>query len=80
MVFRSNDLLTVLIFGELILVSLVFGFTASALYLNDPSGGIYALIILNLAAVESSIGMVLVLNLFKVCGGVGFDRLRYLRG
>lgn len=69
-----------LIYGELILVSLVFGFTASSIYFNDPSGSIYALIILNLAAVESSIGMVLVLNLFKVVGGVSFGSLRSLRG
>lgn len=78
--FYSNNVLSAIIFGEFILVGLVFGFAAFGKMLGDSTGGMYALLILNVAAVESAIGMVLTLNAFRLRGSVVFNELTFLRG
>lgn len=76
---RAENLLLVLIFGELMLVSVAFGFVAISKYFGDPSGQVFALFLLNSIAVESAVGLVLILNTFRVCGATNFNRLQWLQ-
>ncbi len=80
LIWRSTNVLMVLIYGELILVSLFLGFVIVAKYWTGPDGYIYALFILNAAAVESAIGLALMLNLYRSNGLISFSSLRQLRG
>jgi len=78
--FRATNLLALVVFGELLLVSGMLGFAALSRYYGDPSGQLFALLILNAIAVESSIGLVLILNTFKVAGVIYCQNLNALRG
>lgn len=76
MVWRASNVLMVLIYGELMLVSLFLGFVIVAKYWAGADGHVYALFILNAAAVESAIGLALMLNLYRSNGLISFKSLR----
>ena len=63
---NRKNLLTVIICLELILLSINFNLLVSAFYLDDLLGEIFVIIILTVAAAESSIGLAnLILELYN---------------
>ena len=78
-IFRKN-LINILISLELILLSINFNFIIFSCYLDDFLGQIYCLIILTIAAAESSIGLALLIIYYRLRGGISIDLINLLKG
>lgn len=76
----STNLLVTLLFAELMFVGFFIAFATTAVQLGDSSGLGFSLYLLCSAAVDSAIGLILILNTFKLNKSVSFSRLVTLRG
>jgi NADH-quinone oxidoreductase subunit K len=65
---------------ELILLSVNVNFILISNLLNDGSGFLVSLFILSVAAAESSIGLALLILLFRIKNYISFDTISLLRG
>jgi NADH-quinone oxidoreductase subunit K len=77
--FRKH-LINILISFELILLSINLNFIIFACYLDDILGQIYCLVILTVAAAESSIGLALLIIYYRLRGGILVDVINLLKG
>lgn len=77
--FRKH-IINILISLELILLSINFNFVAFSCFLDDFLGQLYALLILTLAAAESSIGLALIVVYYRLRGGISIDLINLLKG
>lgn len=77
--FRKH-LINILISLELILLSLNLNFIIFSCYIDDLLGQIYCLIILTIAAAESSIGLALLIIYYRLRGGISIDLINLLKG
>ena len=75
---RKNAII-VLMSIEILLNAAIFNFVAFASYANDPSGQVYALLSIAIAASESAMGLAIFLTLYRTHGTVELDRIRFLR-
>lgn len=64
-IFRTNIILMVFSL-ELLLLANILGFTISSIYLNDIIGEIFSLFILVMAAIETAIGLCLILSYYRI--------------
>ena len=78
--YRASNVLLVVVFNELMLVSLVFGFYVLSRFYGNFSGLVYPLFILNAAAAESATALAIILTLFQTTKSVNFSDIRNLRG
>ena len=69
---------SVIIFFELILLSVNILFIVFSIYLDDIVGQIFTLFILTIAAVETSIGLSLLLVSYRVRGNILIDNFNLL--
>ena len=65
---------------EIILLSSVINFIVFSLLKNDPTGQLYALFIITLAACESALGLGLLIACYRVKKTIIFQSFEYLRG
>jgi len=65
LIFNIKNFLISMFFIEIAYIGLFFGFISSSLFLNNPLGQIYALILLILVACESVIGLGILLILYR---------------
>lgn len=77
--FRKH-IINILISLELILLSINMNFIVFSCYLDDLLGQIYALIVLTLAAAESSIGLAIIIVYYRLRGGISIDLVSLLKG
>lgn len=80
LVWKASNLLLAVVFGELMLVSLVFGFFIVSKFYGVFEGYTYPLFILNAAAAESATSLVVILNLFQTRSTIDFNNICHLRG
>lgn len=78
-VVRSNLIIT-LISLEVVLFTVNLNFIVFSNYLDDALGQVYALLILSVAAAESSIGLALLVAMFRLRGIISIDYLNTLKG
>jgi NADH-quinone oxidoreductase subunit K len=78
-IFRKH-LINILISLELILLSINLNFVIFSCYLDDILGQIYCLMILTIAAAESSIGLALLIIYYRLRGGISIDLINLLKG
>jgi NADH-quinone oxidoreductase subunit K len=78
-VVRSNLIIT-LISLEVVLFAVNLNFIVFSNYLDDALGQVYALLILSVAAAESSIGLALLVAMFRLRGIISIDYLNTLKG
>lgn len=78
-VVRSNLIIT-LISLEVVLFTVNLNFIVFSNYLDDALGQVYALLILSVAAAESSIGLALLVAMFRLRGIIAIDYLNTLKG
>lgn len=78
-VIRSNLIIT-LISLEIVLFTVNFDFIVFSAYLDDILGQIFSLLVLSVAAAESSIGLALLVAMFRVRGIISIDYLNTLKG
>jgi len=72
--------LTVIICIELILLSINFNLLISAFYLDDILGQIMVLIILTVAAAESSIGLAILIIYYRLRGTIAIELISLIKG
>jgi len=76
---RSNILL-ILINIEIMLLSLSLNFLISCYYSNILSGQIISIFVITVAAVESAIGLSIMISFYKLRGSVSIKLLNLLKG
>jgi len=77
--FRKH-LINILISLELILLSINLNFIIFSCFIDDILGQIYCLMVLTIAAAESSIGLALLIIYYRLRGGISIDLINLLKG
>jgi NADH-quinone oxidoreductase subunit K len=77
---NRKNLLTVIICLELILLSINLNLLFSAFYLDDILGEIFVIIILTVAAAESSIGLAILIVYYRLRGTIAIEFINSLKG
>lgn len=78
-VFRSNLIIT-LICLEVLLFTVNFDLIVFSSFLDDLLGQVFALLVLSVAAAESSIGLALLVAFYRMRGVISIDYLNTLKG
>lgn len=76
---RSNIIL-ILIFIEILLLSISINFLFHSLLLKSILGQIYSIYIISIAAVESAIGLSIIISFYKLKGSISIKYLNLLKG
>lgn len=76
---RSNIIL-ILICVEIMLLSISLGFVIDSLYLNSIFGQCYSIYVITVAAVESAIGLSIMISFYKIKGSISIRFLNLLKG
>lgn len=77
-IFNKQNLITILLSIELILLSINLNFLFFSLILDDIVGEIFALIILTVAAAESAIGLAIIIVFFRLRGTISILQINML--
>ena len=77
---NRKNLLTIIICIELMLLSINFNLLISAYYLDDILGEIFVLMILTVAAAESSIGLAILIIYYRLRGTIAIELINTLKG
>ncbi|MBK7815184.1 MAG: NADH-quinone oxidoreductase subunit NuoK [Rhodocyclaceae bacterium] len=77
---NRKNLIVLLMAIELMLLAVNLNFVAFSHYLNDPSGQLFVFFILTVAAAESSIGLAILVVLFRNLSTIDVDDLDGLKG
>lgn len=80
MCFFRKHIINILISLELLLLSTNINFIVFSCFLDDLLGQLYALIVLTVAAAESSIGLAIVTVYYRLRGGIAIDLVKLLKG
>ena len=78
LIYNKKSILIILIAIELVLLSVNILFIIFSIYLDDIIGQIFTLFILTIAAVETSIGLSLLLVSYRVRGNILIDNFNLL--
>ena len=76
--FRKH-IINILISLELLLLSININFIATSCFIDDLLGQIYALMVLTVAAAESSIGLSIIIIYYRLRGGISIDLINLLK-
>jgi len=64
---------------EIVLNAAILNFVAFSAYRNDPSGQVFALLGIAVAAAEAAVGMAIFLSIYQTHGTIELDKVRILR-
>ena len=76
---RTHTIL-ILICIELMLLSITLNFLVNSTLLNSIIGQVYSLYIITVAAVETAIGLSILITFYKVRGSISVNLLNLLKG
>ena len=77
---NRKNMLLVIICLELILLTINFSFLLTAFYLDDILGEIFVVLILTVAAAETSIGLAILVVYFRLFGSISINSINLLKG
>ena len=77
--FRKH-IINILISLELIILSININFIVISCFIDDLLGQIYSLLILTIAAAETSIGLAIIIVYYRLRGGISVDLISLLKG
>lgn len=77
--FRKH-VINILISLELIILSININFIVGSCFFDDLLGQIYSLVILSIAASETSIGLAIIVVYYRLRGGISVDLISLLKG
>ena len=77
---NRRNVIILLMAIELMLLAVNLNFIAFSSYLGDLSGQVFVFFILTVAAVESAIGLAILVVLFRNVGSVDVDQIGKLKG
>ena len=80
LVFRSTNMLIILMCIEMILLSTNLNFIVMSIYLDDFTGQIFSLIILTIAAAESAIGLAILILYYRTLTQISVFKISLLKG
>jgi NADH:ubiquinone oxidoreductase subunit K len=75
-----KNIIIILLAIELMLLSINFNYILFSIYIDDIIGQIYALYILTLAAVESAIGLAILVIYYRLRGIITIDYISTIKG
>ena len=76
---NRENIITILICIEMILLSVNLNFAFFSIYLNDRYGEIFSLFILTVAAAESAVGLSILIMYFRLRGTISLNKLALLK-
>jgi len=76
---RPKYFIGILFSFELLILSIIINFIISSIVLDDILGQIYSIFILAIAASESAIGLALVIQYYRLRGGISIDLIKLLK-
>jgi NADH-quinone oxidoreductase subunit K len=76
----KRNLIVILMSIELLLLSVNFNFILFSVYLDDIMGQIFTLLILTVAAAESSIGLAILVMYYRRKGIISINIMNYIKG
>ena len=77
---NRKNVLTIIICIELILLSINLNLLMSAYYIDDIVGQIFVIMILTVAAAETSIGLAILIIYFRLRGTIAIEFINFLKG
>jgi len=77
--FLRKNVIMILISIEIMLLGLSFLFIVHSIYLNDPMGQLFALVILSVAGAESAIGLAILILFYRIKFDINLSFLYGLR-
>ena len=77
---NRKNVIIILMSLELILLSISINLVAFSSFLDDPSGQIFSLFILTVAAGEAAIGLAILVVYFRNGGNIEVDQINKMRG
>ena len=77
---NRKNIIIILMSLELILLSISINLVAFSSFLNDPTGQIFSLFILTVAAGEAAIGLAILVVYFRNVGNIEVDQINKMRG
>lgn len=77
---NRKNVIAILMSIELMLLSVNINFIAFSVYLSELSGQIFSLIILTIAAAETSIGLAILVVYFRNKGSIEIDDINQMKG
>ena len=76
----KRNLIVVMMSIELCLLSVNFNFIIFSVYLDDIIGQIFTLLILTVAAAESSLGLAIMVMFYRRKGLISINVMNYIKG
>jgi len=80
LVMIRRSVLDVLICLELLLLSVNLNFLVLSIYLDDCYGQVFSLFILTIAAAEASVGLALLILLYRMKGTISISQKNLVKG
>ena len=77
---NRKNVIVILMSIELILLAVNINFVAFSTYLNDIVGQVFALLVLTVAAAETSIGLAILVVFFRNRGSIAVEDVNMMRG
>ena len=77
---NRKNVLTMIICIELILLSINLNLLMSSFYLDDILGQIFVVMILTVAAAETSIGLAILIVYYRLHGSIAIEIVNHLKG
>ena len=77
---NRKNLIVLLMAIELMLLAVNLNFVAFSHYLGDMAGQVFVFFILTVAAAEASIGLAIVVLLYRNRGNINVDQMNHLKG
>lgn len=75
-----KNVITILMSIELMLLAVNINFVAFSVYLHELSGQIFSIIILTIAAAETSIGLAILVLYFRNKGSIEVEDINQMKG
>lgn len=76
----KRNLIVILMCIELVLLAVNFNFMIFSVYLDDIVGQIFTLLVLTVAAAESSIGLAILVMYYRRKGIISINLMNYIKG
>lgn len=76
----KRNLIVIIMCIELVLLSVNFNFILFSVYLDDVIGQLFTLLILTVAAAESSIGLAILVMYYRRKGIISINVMNYIKG
>ena len=77
---NRRNILLIIVCVELILLAVNFNYLLTSYYLDDILGQIFVIMILTVAAAETSIGLAILIIYYRLRGTIAIEFINYLKG